>query len=237
MIYKQLERLFIPKLRFYIGPFGAMIGSAVIGAAGSIGGSLLGNSASAKNVASANAANAAMTDKGIQHSKYQMSMAHQLQVRDLRRAGLNPILSANSGASGGMPSMGTMQPVQESYGDLGASAFNTFKTAVEERKLIKEQQQTQRTQQSANEQLANKASQEAKKLHWEGLNASYEAFKNSLTKSVYEGETMQEILPVLRALSESGARPDVLAGSSAKIISDIFGKKFKPKKVKPKPSK
>lgn len=46
--------------------------------------------------------------------------AHQRQVEDLRRAGLNPILSANSGASA--PSGSSAQMGAVNFGDLGASA-------------------------------------------------------------------------------------------------------------------
>lgn len=52
--------------------------------------------------------------------KYQQSNAHQLEVEDLRNAGLNPILSATNGQIAGMPS------VSGSDNGIGSSLVNAI---------------------------------------------------------------------------------------------------------------
>lgn len=67
---------------------GAIIGSAVIGGV-----------SSALGQRSANRANVAMTREQMQWEEKMSNTAHQREVADLRKAGLNPILSVNKGAS------------------------------------------------------------------------------------------------------------------------------------------
>lgn len=80
------------------GPAGAMVGA-------SIGGAFDAQAGASK----ANDANKNMAREQMAFQERMSSSAHQRQVADLKAAGLNPILSANTGASSPSGSMATMQ--------------------------------------------------------------------------------------------------------------------------------
>lgn len=66
-----------------------------------------------------NQANAEQADLNRQFQERMSNTAHQREVADLRAAGLNPILSANSGASS--PSGSVSAPAQNMFGNINSA--------------------------------------------------------------------------------------------------------------------
>ena len=89
---------------------GLAIGSAIAGIAGSV---LSANSAESNN------------QRQIDWENYKLHNAHQVEVADLKEAGINPILTANSGgASGG--ALNLQQPDYSGISNLGSNVANAL---------------------------------------------------------------------------------------------------------------
>ena len=112
---------------------------ALIGA----GASLIGGLLSSKGQRDANVATARQAQKQMDFQERMSSTAHQREVVDLRAAGLNPILSANTGAS--TPG-GAMAQIQDEITPGISSAMAIARTRAElthireQNKLLKSQQ-------------------------------------------------------------------------------------------------
>lgn len=98
-------------------------------------------------------------EKNLQLGREQMafqermsSTAHQRQVEDLRKAGLNPILSSNSGASSPAGAAPTMQNTMEGF---GAAAGEINKNMIDRDRVKLEKVQTDLNIAKNKEELAN----------------------------------------------------------------------------------
>lgn len=101
------------------------------------GAGLLGGSMSRSGASSANSQNRKMAMMQMAFQKDMATRAHQYEVKDLRKAGLNPILSGTGGAGSATPSGSTAK--MENVGAAGVSSALDALTTISQALLTKQQ--------------------------------------------------------------------------------------------------
>jgi len=157
--------------------------SALIGAGAMLGSSAMSmkasKDASSKQVAMQEATNQMQMKLAKDQMDFQERMSntsHQREVEDLRKAGLNPILSANSGASAPAGSMAVLKSPGEGLAHNKSEAIaNAANAAATVSNLIlnREAIKTQKTQQALNSAAAIKTTHEGKTAEVEAKNAGW----------------------------------------------------------------
>lgn len=171
------------------------------------------------------------------NSAWAATQLPSLRVQGLRKAGLNPVLAAGIGNAGQLPA----SPAPSASGSVSgglSSGLSRFMEAQSRKKGLELQdKQIALTEASTAKELAQTARDQAhtqlysnlsSAASFDALNKSYEAYKNMLTKNIYESDMGQKFLPIMRALNESGLSPQSvmysgagLAGAAMNALSPV----------------
>ena len=181
-----------------IDPGTAMVGGAILsGAASYIGGS------------EANKANAREALKNREFQYNMSSTAHQRQVNDLRAAGLNPILSANSGAStpsgaqaniqdAVSPAITTAMDALRFKNEIAAlksqTTLNTFNGEAAKAQAVKDMNSAKNTM-LTNTLLEASLPVELKHLEYDKSAAGYDAFMKRFLPATQAVSNIADIIP------------------------------------------
>lgn len=173
------------------------------------------------------ATNATNLQIAVENRSFQERMsstAHQRQVKDLKTAGLNPILSAGGGASSPPGSMATMQNPQVDQGKIIqqgiASAMDSVrvKKELEQTKQAVDQSKATEMREKSGEYLNYKAA----KIKTEELGILKDQRDAIKSKATYENEMNKQRVPWLDYAAEKWGQ---VMGSGAH--KGVIRKKYK----------
>ena len=157
---------------------------SISGSAGSILGSVFGAGISAYGQSQANQANEEEAERNRRFQERMSNTAHRREVRDLKAAGLNPILSATGGRGADTPS-GSMARIENTAKDVSRNVAATSKIAAELRQLKAGTAYTEKQAQVASQQIQYVKAQTAQSIASAQSLSVKTALDNQL-KAMYE---------------------------------------------------
>lgn len=170
---------------------------AIIGAVGAMAGSAIAGSMSQSSAREANEAN---------REAYQNR--HQWQVEDLRKAGLNPLLSASPGSA---PTAAAMQAAKYDAPDIAGGMAKGSSA-----KLVREQVNTEKQRQNTEFTMQAKLAAEAQLTNLESLSRQYNAdiAMNSARSFSMLPENVRTALGIAKSTLDAGGAEAVNSASS-----------------------